>query len=146
MPVLITDIMSFVSEGICLISDHFVTCASKFHFLVIKVEQPVARLPPHRSLRAVFSHRALQERSLSHSGYSPDIPSLSSLSKYSDLRLRDFKVLHQFIESCPIIGFSLAPSIQPLVEDFLCSFIIVTQSFSIHGDCVVIIITLVFAL
>lgn len=37
----------------------------------IKVDQPVARLPPHRSRRAVFPHRALQNCSLPHLSGNP---------------------------------------------------------------------------
>jgi len=32
----------------------------------IEVEQPVTRLPPHRSLRAELPHKALQNCSLAH--------------------------------------------------------------------------------
>src|SRR5664279_2357944 len=34
--------------------------------LIIEVEQPVTRLPPHRSLRAELPHKALQNCSLAH--------------------------------------------------------------------------------
>jgi hypothetical protein len=37
----------------------------------IAVGQPVTRLPPHRSRRAVFSHRALQEDSHPQYGSRP---------------------------------------------------------------------------
>ena len=102
-----------------------------FSFRIIKVEQPVARLPPHRSLRAVFSHRALQDRSLSHSRYSPYIPSLSSGSRYSDLGCRNLKISHEVSKSSPIIGLALTPSIQPLHQDFLCSIIEYAESLTI---------------
>jgi hypothetical protein len=37
-----------------------------FYQKTIEVEQPVTRLPPHRSLRAELPHKALQNCSLAH--------------------------------------------------------------------------------
>ena len=37
--------------------------------ILIEVEQPVTRLPPHRSLRAELPHKALQNYSLAHGAY-----------------------------------------------------------------------------
>ena len=44
------------------------------HRLAIAVGQPVTRLPPHRSRRADFPHRALQKDSLSQRLRPPNAP------------------------------------------------------------------------
>ena len=54
-----------VNKFICLNWDH----CNIWLLILIEVEQPVTRLPPHRSLRAELPHKALQNCSLAHGTY-----------------------------------------------------------------------------
>ena len=53
----------------------------------VEVGTPVARRPPHRSRRAVFPHRALQNNSLSHSPSGVDRHGVRSTSRWQGIPL-----------------------------------------------------------
>jgi len=81
----------------------------------IAVELPVTRQPPHRSRRAVFSHRALQEYSLPQSG-SSQRSRLSRLWPSYNPWLFYSEVLQEFLEPLPVETAPLAAPIEPFEQ------------------------------
>ena len=86
------------------------------HLPPIAVERPVTRPPLHRSRRAVFPHRALQEDSLPPVG-SHCPPCVSRLRSRHDVRLFYLKVTEQFTEACPRVTLFMAATIQPFEQN-----------------------------
>src|SRR5882724_8125859 len=82
----------------------------------IAVGPPVTRRPPHRSRRAVFSHRALQEYSRPQSGLYPGScqPGLGSPNNPWSL---DLKAREQLRVASPGVTAPLATPIAPLLQD-----------------------------
>jgi hypothetical protein len=81
----------------------------------IAVGTPVTRRPPHRSRRAVFPHRALQQDSLPHSSSGPR-GCLSPLWIPDDSWPFDFEALQYSHEALPVIAVPLASPVEPLQE------------------------------
>ena len=81
---------------------------TKLRLAHIEVEPPVTRCPPHRSLRAVFPHRAPRFYSLALVQFTP-LPRFY----FGSWNLERFK---QFIDTCPIITFSSTATIKPLIN------------------------------
>jgi hypothetical protein len=76
----------------------------------IAVGQPVTRLPPHRSRRAVFPHRALQADSLPQSS----LGLRSDPSRFrapDEARPFDLNVAEQLVEAWPCVASPLAAAI-----------------------------------
>src|SRR5262245_57948467 len=83
---------------------------------VIAVGRPVTRPPPHRSRRAVFPHRALQEYSLPQS--SLGTPGGQSRRRTpDDVRTFHPEVVQQVPKPGPRIAPSLAATIEPFEQD-----------------------------
>ena len=82
----------------------------------IAVGLPVTRQPPHRSRRAVFSHRALQKYSLPHSDLSRRSCPSRFRSSYNPWPLY-VEELYQLLEASPVVAAALTASVEPLEED-----------------------------
>jgi hypothetical protein len=83
---------------------------------VIAVGRPVTRPPPHRSRRAVFPHRALQEYSLPQS--SLGTPSGHSRRRTpDDVRALNPEVVQQVSKPGPRIAPPLTATIEPFEQD-----------------------------
>ena len=82
----------------------------------IAVGRPVTRPPPHRSRRAVFSHRALQEDSLPQVGLGLE-GCLSRLGSSNDPWSGNLKALQYCGVALPGITVALATPIEPLHQD-----------------------------
>jgi hypothetical protein len=83
---------------------------------VIAVGPAVTPWPPHRSRRAVFSHRALQTYSLPHGGFSPQTCLLWPWPPNHPWAF-DRAVLADFFGAVPGVALSLPPPIAPLHQD-----------------------------
>src|SRR5260370_1423740 len=79
----------------------------------IAVGRPVTRPPPHRSRRAVFSHRALQTYSLPHVGLSHQDCLLWPWPPNNPWAF-DLEVLEYFCVAVPVVATSLATPTEPL--------------------------------
>jgi len=82
----------------------------------IAVGRPVTRPPPHRSRRAVFSHRALQTYSLPHGGLSHQDCLLWPWPPNNPWA-GDLAVLEYFFVAVPVVATSLATPIEPLHQN-----------------------------
>ena len=111
-----------------LVMGHFTTVSRAMRFYdeakgrwaeekdrIIAVGTPVAGRSPHRSQRAVFSHWALQFRSLC-----TDLPVefLLSIYRFHNARPWGSKMRTHFVEARPGVTASLGSSIQPLKQQF----------------------------
>src|SRR5205807_690621 len=82
----------------------------------IAVGRPVTQPPPHRSRRAVFSHRALQTYALPHVGLSHQTCLLWLWPPNTPWAF-DLAVLEDFFVAVPVVALSLATPIEPLHQD-----------------------------
>ena len=82
----------------------------------IAVGRPVTQPLPHRSRRAVFSHRALQEYSLPQVGLGLE-GCLSRLGSSNDPWSGNFEALQYVVVALPSITVALATPIEPLQQN-----------------------------
>ena len=82
----------------------------------IAVGRPVTRPPPHRSRRAVFSHRALQTYALPHGGLRHQACLLWPWPPHNPWAF-DLAVLEDFCGAVPVVATSLATPIAPLHQE-----------------------------
>ena len=83
---------------------------------IIAVGPPVTRRPPHRSRRAVFSHRALQQYSLPQVGLGLE-GCLSRLGSSNDPGSGNVKALQYFCVAWPRVTVALATPVEPLQQN-----------------------------
>src|SRR5712692_2191881 len=108
-------------------------------FRAIAVGRPVTRPLPHRSRRAVFSHRALQTYSLPHVGLSHQDCLLWPWPPNNPWAF-DLEVLEYFCVAVPVVATSLATPIEPLHQDTYGSVKELLQTGSIPVHSVVIVV------
>src|SRR5207247_10059773 len=87
-----------------------------FSYVTIAVGPPVTQRPPHRSRRAVFPHRALQQYSLPQVGLSLE-GCLPRLGSSNDPWSGNFEALQDCCVALPRVTVALATPVKPLQQN-----------------------------